>query len=356
MKSPIGWKNLLTREWLLLGSFAGLFISSIYLKRLPEFSLLEFKVLFILFIFLVIIKGLDRTSVFKKIAYQVESSSLVPFKLVLASFFLSMFITNDVALLILVPLTIYLEIERKDLLVIFEALAANAGSALTPFGNPQNIFIFWYYDLNLIDFLKTIAPFSLAFAFLLGIAALFLPSTQSSRKEKEVKLSPSAKLYLAFLGIFILAAIKIIPLVVGVVVIFYAVIKDRQNLKIDYALLGTFLALFGFTENLKIIFSSYIKHPEHVFFLSAILSQIIGNVPTTILLAHFTISWKSLLWGVSVGGFGNLIGSLANLITYRLFTSNPLLHKTYPKFLLKFTLLSYLAFSIGIVLFYTIAH
>ncbi len=338
-----------------MGSFTGLLITSLYLKRLPKYSALELKVLFILFVFLVIIKGLENSFVLKKIASKIEDSSWVAFKLVIATFFLSMFITNDVALLVLVPLTLCLEIEGKDLLVILEALAANAGSALTPFGNPQNLFLYWYYHLKPLIFLKTIAPFSFIFLLILSAIALSFSSAKQKVKSKEIKLSLSAYLYLGFLLIFLLAAIKLIPLIIGWLVVFYTLFKDRQNLQIDYALLATFFCLFGLTENLRFILVSSIKHPEHVFLLSAALSQVISNVPTALLLAKFTTHWKALLWGVSVGGFGNLIGSLANLIAYRLYVANSDVAAS-TNFLLKFTVLGYLAFGIGIALFYLISY
>ncbi len=344
------------REWLLLGSFTGLFLTSLYLRKFPKYNLLELKVLFVLFVFLIIIKGLENSLVLKKIASKIEDGSRVAFKLVLTTFFLSMFITNDVALLVLVPLTLCLEIERKDLLVILEALAANAGSALTPFGNPQNLFLYWYYNLKPIPFLKTIAPFSLTFLFLLGIVTFFLSPVRPKSEKKEIKLGPSALFYLIFLVVFILAAIRIIPVAIGGLVFFYALFRDRESLNIDYALLGTFFCLFGLTENLKFILISSLKHPEHVFLLSAGLSQMISNVPAALLLAKFTTHWKALLWGVSVGGFGNLIGSLANLIAYRLFVIDPALRESSPKFLLEFTLLGYLAFGIGVALFYLVAR
>ncbi len=354
MKSPKAWKNFLMREWLLLGSFTGLLLTSLYLKRFPKYSFLELKVLFILFVFLIIIKGLENSLVLKKIASEIEKGSRVAFKLVLSTFFLSMFITNDVALLVLVPLTLCLEIEKKALLVILEALAANAGSALTPFGNPQNLFIYWYYHLKPWEFLKSIAPFSLTFLLLVGLTSFFLLPVSLKSKKKEIKLGPSAPFYLIFLVVFILAALRLLPVAIGVLVFFYALFKDRSSLNIDYALLGTFFCLFGLTENLKFILLSSLKHPEHVFLLAAGLSQIISNVPAALLLAKFTIQWKPLLWGVSVGGFGNLIGSLANLIAYRLFVLDPVLRKSSAKFLLEFTFLGYLAFGIGVALFYLV--
>jgi Na+/H+ antiporter NhaD/arsenite permease-like protein len=104
-------------------------------------------VLFILFVLFVVVKGLQRSGLLLRLSQRIEGGQFIPLKLVIATFCLSMLVTNDVALTVIVPLTLFLNIDRKDVLVILEALAANAGSALTLFGNPQNLFIYWFYQI-----------------------------------------------------------------------------------------------------------------------------------------------------------------------------------------------------------------
>ncbi len=344
--------QFLIREWLLLSSLTGLVLVSLYLGHLPRYTPLEFQVLFVLLVLFVIIKGLETSGLLKRLALKVERGRFVPLKLILATFFFSMIITNDVALILFVPLTLSLDLERKGLIVILEALAANAGSALTPIGNPQNLFIYWYYDLRPLVFIKTIAPFSLFFLGLLALIAMRIPGG-GKQDQAAPPLETKGYFYLGALVVFVFAAMRLLPVSLGGIVLLFALFKDRKALHIDYALLATFFCLFGLTENLKVIVFSNLHHSEHVFLLAAALSQFISNVPAALVLAKLTSNWQALLWGVSVGGFGNLLGSLANLIAYRLFVKSKAAQQTSShRFLLEFTLWGYAAFGLGILLFY----
>jgi Na+/H+ antiporter NhaD/arsenite permease-like protein len=49
-------------------------------------------------------------------------------------------------------------------------------------------------------------------------------------------------------------------------------------------------------------------------------SQVISNVPATVLLSEFTEDWRCLLQGVNIGGLGTPCASLASLITLKLYT------------------------------------
>ncbi len=340
-------------EWLLGLSASGLVLTSLYLWRVPSYALSDWQVLYILWVLFVITTGLREHGVLARVAHRLERGHLLAVKLVLATFFFSMLVTNDVALLTLVPLTMLLHIERKAWLVILETLAANAGSALSPFGNPQNLFLYWFYDVPLRQFLATIAPFSAVFAALLVGGALVLrvghtPSSPTAANTLP-RLSPTASFYIFALGGFALAVLRIVPLELGGVVLLYALLADRRSLRVDYALLATFACFFGFTDNLRVLLAGVLAHPHHVFLLAALLSQGISNVPTALLLADFTDRWQALLWGVSVGGFGSLVGSLANVIAYRAYTHQE--QGSAGRFLLHFHLASYAAFFLGAALY-----
>ena len=342
--------NFAKNEWLLLLSASGLLFTSLYLQRWPSYSVSDVEILYILFVLFVITTGLEKHHVVREVARRLEHGRWVAVKLVVATFFASMLVTNDVALLAIVPLTLLLRTANKEWLIILEALAANAGSALSPFGNPQNLFIYWFYEIPFPVFVKTIVPFSLVFLLLLLGAALALgasPRPQISGEPK--KLSLTAYFYGAALVVFALAILRVLPLSVGWGVLLFALFGDRGSLRVDYALLATFACFFGFTDNLRVLLSGVLFHPRHVFALSALLSQFISNVPAALLLADFTDHWRSLLWGVSVGGFGSLIGSLANLIAYRIYVRQAQ-HRALP-FALKFHALSYLAFAVGVGLY-----
>ena len=130
-----------------------------------------------------------------------------------------------------------------------------------------------------------------------------------------------------------------------------ALLFDRKSLRVDYALLLTFLFFFGTAENLKLLLAARLDHAEHIFLLSALSSQVMSNVPATLLLAKFTDHWEALLWGANVGGFGSLVGSLANLIAYKLYVSREA-KGSIGAFSARFLLLGYAFFLAGAVLYY----
>ena len=334
-------------EWLLIASLVGLGITSLWRGHFPAYSATDFHVVYILFVFLVIIKGLEESHLLRKIAMSVQAGKKVEVKLVLLTAFLSMFVTNDVALLTVVPLTLALEIEGKELLVILEALSANAASALTPFGNPQNIFIFYHYHISPIAFIEAIFPFCLvSIVFILSVTWWRRGRDCGKGKRQTVLVESRGKLYGLFFFVFILAVLKLIPLWFGGFALVYALIFDRRSLKIDGFLLLTFLAFFGFTDNLVHLLQFDLNTPIRTFFYAAWGSQLISNVPSALFFADFTSHWRALLWGVSVGGFGNLIGSLASLIAYRLYKAKMAQTRS---FLLKFHLYGYGTFLLGIL-------
>ncbi len=339
------------KEWLLVTSGVGLILTSIYIKRFPKYSIDEIEVLFLLFVLFLTVNGLLKNRAFLKIAYHIEKGSLIPLKLILATFFLSMLVTNDISLLVIVPLTLSLNINKKDLLVIFEALAANAGSALTPIGNPQNLFIYWFYNVSPSEFIKTIAPFSLMFLVLLISTSFTIRLQKSSGNRQVLKINKKAYVYVALFAVVLLAVFRIIPIVSAAVVILFVIIFDRKTLNIDYALLLSFLFFFGIADNLSVILRSEIAHSGHIFIFSALASQIMSNVPAALLFANFTHKWQALLWGVNAGGFGSLFGSLANLIAYKIYVKNVDNHHS-AKFTLKFLALGYIAFFISVGLYF----
>jgi len=262
-----------------------------------------------------------------------------------------MLITNDVSLIVIVPLTLSLNINGKGMLVILEALAANAGSALTPIGNPQNLFIYWFYNVPPDTFIKTIAPFSLAFLVLLIIASLSFRTQRVSQENRVANINKKAFAYAVLLAIVLLAVFRVLPLLSAVVVILFALIFDRKSLKVDYSLLLTFVFFFGIADNLKVILGSEIVHAEDVFLFSALASQVMSNVPAALFFAHRTPEWQALLWGVNAGGFGSLVGSLANLIAYRIYITIEG-RKDMATFTVQFLVVGYIAFFLSIGLYF----
>ncbi len=132
------------REWLLAAAAAGFLLTAIEIGRLDLCSAAEAEILLLLWALFVVVRGLENSGLMARLARRLEGGSGAAVKLVVATFFLAMLVTNDAALVVIVPLTLGLDLKRRDLLVICEALAANAGAALSPLGNPQNLFIYWF--------------------------------------------------------------------------------------------------------------------------------------------------------------------------------------------------------------------
>jgi len=280
-----------------------------------------------------------------------EKGPAIAFKLVAATFFLSMLVTNDVALVVVVPLTLTLNVDRLDILVILEALAANAGSALTPFGNPQNLFIYWYYILQPVQFITAMAPFALLFFVILVMISCAVGTGNNGNHEIAVEnVQSSAYIYGILLLAVLLSVLRFLPALTGMLVIAYALLRDRRSLRVDYALLVSFFFFFGLAENMKFMLAAEIKHAGHVFLFSALASQVMSNVPAALLFAKFTPNWKALLWGTNAGGFGSLFGSFANLIAYRFYVTHKQVNQAGNQalFTAKFLAMGYGAFFLAI--------
>ena len=338
----------LFEEWLFYLSLFLAVVFSVVAKRLPQISADEWRVLFILWLFLVLVKGLKVSGILDSVAARFSGGRFLGLKLVFLAGFLSLFITNDVALFVVVPLTLAVGGERVLDLVILETVAVNGLSAVSPIGNPQNIFIFHRFNLSVGEFVGAILPFGLAVLLVL----LFLTPKElpSQTVKREVRLKrPLIHLFLFFL--FIPVALKLLPLWVGFLPLLYALFFERELMKVDYYLLGTFLFFFAFTDNLSKLLTLHLSGSLSVFLSSALLSQVMSNVPAALLVSEFTDRWRELLWGVSVGGFGTIVASMANLITYRLYKE---WGGKGTLFLKRFHLYSFLFFALGVLTFFVV--
>lgn len=320
-QAPKGWREIAAREWLLFLALAALAGISLSVDRLPRVSVSELQVLSILTVLFIAVKGLEVSGLFAGLSAHLGRDRWIGPKLVAATFLMAMLATNDAALVVMVPLTLALEIGGLDRLVILEALAANAGSALTPFGNPQNLFIYWYYGLEPGRFVVTMAPFSGTFLALLFAAAL--PIKPDSRLTTPVPpaIGRGGYAYMGLLLVAILIVLRLLPITAGLAIPAYALLFDRASLRIDYGLLATFLCFFAIAEDLRAYLSPARIENTDPFLMSVAASQLLSNVPAALVMAKLTTHWKAVLWGTNAGGFGSLIGSLANLIAYRLYVA-----------------------------------
>ncbi len=297
-------------------------------------SYIDYKTLAALFSLMVASGGFMLSGLFDWVAVKLVRSShttrLLLVKMVACVFFSSMLITNDVALIVFVPMTLiaYRKAAVDPLLpVVLETVAANVGSALFPVGNPQNLFLFSRFQMGLTPFLKTVAPLCLFGAVLLLAICFFAKKREITAPRKilpvinAIHISQYSLLFImALLGIFDILDYR---LVFGLAVLM--LIAKGKNLaqQVDYALLVTFIGFFVFVGNLKdmpVVESFLVSLTKPDTYLAGVLaSQVISNVPAAILLSNFTTEPYSLLAGVSVGGCGTLIASMASLISYKLY-------------------------------------
>ena len=337
-------------DWILLVAAIGTITSSFLVGHLPHFSQNDLKILFILAMLLIIVRGLEYSALFAAIEGRLSSGKWLPVQLILITALLSMFVTNDAALLVMVPFTLNMSVSHKNRIVIAEVLSANVGSALTPIGNPQNLYIYSHYHIHVLRFMSEILPFVLIGVFCLVIWGFSLSNDfKNATIQRKVHLDRNSYIYGFFLILIVLVVLHLFPFYVCSIVLIYVAFLDRNKLKVDYLLLLTFFFFFGFSNNLVAMIAFRFVRPERIFWFSAFSSQVISNVPTALLFAKFTSNWRDLLWGVSFGGLGNLVGSLANLIAYRFYSQRT---KNGKSFLWQFHTISYTAFALGCLVYY----
>ena len=249
---------------------------------------------------------------------------------ILLAFGGSMILTNDVAILTLIPIFLTLA-RRQHLAIAYPAtliiMAANLGSAFTPIGNPQNLFLVTFYHVNLFTFFKLSTPLMLAsLALLVALSWRLprLPLTVTPTKSTPISRSQiglaGGLLSFIMLGIFNLVPISLV--IIGTIVV-GLMINRRVFQYVDYALLLTFICFFIFVS--AISHNPAITHwlnqltqtAPSVYITGLITSQVISNVPAAILLANFTPHLSALFLGVNIGGLGSLVASLANLLALK---------------------------------------
>jgi len=303
---------------------------AIYNHSLPSFKVEQLKPIFLLWTLFVGVKGLEESLFLEYIATKLNSGSYVAQKIVILSFLFSLILSIDVALVVLLPLTLLLKVDKKAELFLLVAFSAHLGAALTPFGTPQNLFIYSFYHIDLKEFFKIIYPFSLY------LFALFFALSFFIKEPKEVLINlninfnlKQAKIYFIVLFIAILSSLNIISWYFAGVTILVSLFYYKNSLMVDYALLITFILFIGISNELKIILMPLIKELDNPFTITITLSQFITNVGATLLLHNFTTNYKALLLGSNIGSFGTPLAALANLITYKIYMANNPKNKTF---------------------------
>lgn len=299
----------------------------------------DFKTLCCLFSVLAVVCALKNIHFFtilaRKIVSVTGSLRTSVLALVYITFLGSMLIANDMALLTFLPLGYFVltstGTERYMAPVfILQNIAANLGGMLTPFGNPQNLYLYSYFQIPTGEFMRIMLPCFLLSVLLITACCLCFPKrTIALTGSCEYHLSPGRTwVYLALFALSIVMVFRVIPYWIGLVLILLALLfADRRALRaVDYPLLFTFVCFFIFAGNMSRIpaVSNLLTDlmERQPLLVSVLSCQFISNVPSAILLSHFTTDYRSLLLGVNIGGTGTIIASLASLITFREYTAH----------------------------------
>ena len=337
-------RDLAKGQEVLIASFV-LTVASMFLIP-PSAGYLDYidvRTLCILLAMMAVIAAIADTGALENTASRLLAGCRKPFPicvvLILVPTFLSMFITNDVALLTFVPFG-FLVLRKADLMdlaipvAVLQTIGANAGSCLFQFGNPQNIFLSSKYGIETTDFVGITGW--IVFVGILMMCALmrfleFYADCHDSVNADVAKThmdvdSRRLAVMIAVMALCIAAVLRMIPyLPATAVAVFVVALVSRGSFRrVDWGLLLTFVFLFVFAGN--------ISHVEVVrealegmmawdsMVSSALVSQVVSNVPAAVMLSNFTDDWQGLLAGVNIGGFGTPIASMASVITLRLYS------------------------------------
>ncbi len=363
----------------LLAAVISLFITPPQIELLHD---IDWKTLSTLFMLLTVLEGFKKEQIFNPLLKMTEKIGGIvnlTFFFVFCIFFSSMFVTNDVSLIIFVPLTIILfrlGNKEKYLLPVltFENIAAIRGSLLMPFGSPQNLFLFSQSGISAKNFIKMMFPLWIFSAILLSGFIIILYRRNLKEKiiynqeenknfydnKKSVTNRTNNKKQILYISLFVLIIITIIsrttlwPFVTMSVALVLIIFDRKILLQTDYVLLLTFLCFFIFSSSIcsnpaiSIFLQKHVNGHEYLW--SILLSQVISNVPASIVLWPFTSlqdGLQALIYGLDSAGLCSIIGSLASVINLRLYT------REYPKqgkkFIFTFTWISLIFFAIVVL-------
>lgn len=320
----------------------------------------EWKTLCALFCMLAVVAGLKHTNVFELVSRKMISlfhtRRAVIRVLVFGTYFFDMIVANDMSLITFLPLAyIVLHSTGNDKYLSFTfimmTIAANMGGMITPYGNPQNLFLFSYYEMGLLDFLYALCVQAAAILVMLFLCTFFVKN-EPLHLVNDQKLQIRTKELVVYTVLFvmvILSIFRVIPHIVTLIAVVLAVlIMEWERFKeVDYALLSTFCVFFVFSGNMaripaikELIQNIVGANGENVLIAGLVSCQFISNVPTAIFLSEFTnVAYSTdLLVAVNVGSLGILISSLASLITLKEFLKHQ--PKGFKKYMLLFTVLN----------------
>lgn len=277
-------------------------ISCFFVKPSIDYlNYINWDTIILLFVIMLIVEVLKNLAVFevlvRKLLIRIGNARGLVFVLVSICFFSSIFITNDVSLIIFVPFAILAlkKVDRSDLIILtvcLETVAANVGCMVLPIGAPHNIVMYTVSNISFVSFFMLLLPYIIVSVIFLAAVLFFIP-------KDDITLPQMDKVEIKRNNFF-----------------------RRVFLGVDYYLLLTFIALFILIGNLEsipflnLLFKKWIVGNEVIF--GVISSQLISNVPAAMLLSGFSSNYEAIIVGINIGGFGTLIASMANLISYKI--------------------------------------
>ena len=327
---------------------------------------IDFKVLICLFCLMLIVSGFIKLNVLdivaQKLLSKANSLRAIYIIIVILTFISAMVITNDVALITFVPLTLTIlrmceKTKYSIMFIVLQTIAANLGSSLTPVGNPQNLYLFSFYNISTLDFFSATLPIVILSGMLLFLCVILVK--KESLKIEVVKTIEIQSKFISimYLVLFVITVLSVFNIVshtlVLIIVIISILLLDKTLFKeVDYSLLLTFVGFFIFVGNIsnidsiKVFFADILTKRE--FLVSIALSQVISNVPAAMLLSNFTNNAREVLLGVNIGGLGTLIASLASVISFKIYCKEKSANKG--KYMISFTTYN-LIFLIVLIIF-----
>lgn len=327
-------KKLYNNKLLFVTSILALI--SIILGRFDH-SFIDFDVILTLFGMMVVIAVFDKSNILKNIAaklvdYSANTRRLL--QIIIGFSFVSSFVlSNDVTVLTILPLYLtmmsYLpEFKGRILGAALIPIAANMGGIFFPFSNPQNLIIYETFDIDIWSFISVTGPIMIVGLILVMATTRFIGKKKCKTSGKKSQVDKSLVIQGSVgMAIMVLCVFNVIRLEIGLaIVLLFTLIKNPKILKrVDYPLLLTFIGFFIITGNLgeirqvQVFVEKYFSHKLASYLAGIGLSQMISNVPTTMLLISFVDSARTLLMGVNIGGLGTILASLTNLIAYGLY-------------------------------------
>ncbi len=359
--------SFLKRDILL--SIAGILalISCFFVPPDKEYiGYINLPVLVLLFCLMIVVAGFKRAGVFEllqnKLSKRIKSEKIMIATLSLICFFASALITNDVALITFVPFSLMILKNQKSSCVIFvvvmETIAANLGSLITPIGNPQNLYLYTHYNMGIGEFFGITLPLGIVCLVMILACVLFRKNTPLLSENQKESITLDKKTVFFFGALFVLCILSVLDIVscyVTFLIVFsFVLIYDKALIKdADYILLITFVFFFVFAGNvgrIPVIFDliSNIMDGKEVI-ISAIVSQVVSNVPAAAMLSAFTDNARSLVLGTNIGGLGTVIASMASLISYRFIAKEEKINKG--KYMLTFTAYNVVMLIVLLVIF-----